>query len=184
MTRLGRYSLVGVLLTGILLSGWLSSRAMAAALSWDEASYDQLAPADTTETIPPGTTINMSNWQKYKKFMPVGMWSLWDGSQYYKLPPDAEIQTIANVSIPLPKKYQQDTEKYSSQVSPEAELVRRAGRKGLHGGAAVPESQRAQCRNGNCLQRVLCLYTSRNYYVHPSRFHDGPIRQQVGKRSA
>ena len=117
MTRLGRYSLVGVLLTGILLSGWLSSRAMAAALSWDEASYDQLAPADTTETIPPGTTINMSNWQKYKKFMPVGMWSLWDGSQYYKLPPDAEIQTIANVSIPLPKKYQQDTEKFSSQVS-------------------------------------------------------------------
>ena len=117
MTTLGRYSLIGVLLTGVLLSGWLSASAMAGALAWDAASYNQLAPSDTPDTIPPGTTITASNWQTYKKFMPVGLWSLWQGSQFYKLPADAQMVTAPNQSIALPKKYQQDTEKYSSQVS-------------------------------------------------------------------
>ncbi len=78
MTTLGRYSLIGVLFTGMLLSALFTS-ANAGAIPWDAASYAQLAPSDSPDTIPPGTTINASNWQKYKKFMPVGLWSLWDG---------------------------------------------------------------------------------------------------------
>src|SRR5208282_3128165 len=116
MTTLGRYSIIGVLLTGMLLSAALGSSALAGAIPWDAASYAQLATSDSPDTIPPGTTINMSNWQKYKKFMPVGLWSLWEGSQFYKLPAEAEMVTAPNESIPLPKKYQADTEKYSSQV--------------------------------------------------------------------
>ncbi len=117
MTTLGRYSLIGVLVTGLMLSARLSSTAIAGSMPWDGANYSQLAASDSSDTIPPGTTINMSNWQQYKKFMPVGMWSLWDGSLFYKLPADAQMVTAPNQSIPPPKKYLADTEKYSSQVS-------------------------------------------------------------------
>src|SRR5579859_6973999 len=105
MTTLGRYSLTGVLLAGLSLSAWLSSSAMAEPVRWDQASYAQLVAADSPDTIPPGTKINMSNWQNYKKFMPVGLWTLWEGKQFYKLPPEAELVVGPTTSIPLPKKY-------------------------------------------------------------------------------
>ncbi|HEV3110448.1 MAG TPA: DUF1329 domain-containing protein [Candidatus Binataceae bacterium] len=117
MSRVGEI-LIGVLL-GTFLVAWFSSSALAQVeqVPWDNKSYDQLLPADSPDTIPPGTKINMQNWQNYKKFMPVGLWVMWGGSQFYKLPPETELQVVANQSIPLPKKYLQDTEKYASQVS-------------------------------------------------------------------
>ena len=117
MSRVGKSSLIGILI-GALSGAWLASSAMAQVqVPWDQASYDQLATSDSSGTIPPGTHINMQNWQQYKKFMPVGLWVLFEGTQHWKLPADAELEVIANKRIPLPKKYQADTEKYSSQVS-------------------------------------------------------------------
>ncbi len=107
-----------ILLGSVLVLGGLRAPALAqvAAVMWDQASYDQLAAADSSDTIPPGTKITMQNWQQYKKFMPIGMQALWQGNFYWKMPSDAVIEVGAAKSIPLPKKYLQDTEKYSSQV--------------------------------------------------------------------
>src|SRR5579883_1096542 len=102
---------------GALLLGGLRSAAQAqTVVSWDNAAYEQMVSADSPDTIPPGTRITMQNWQQYKRFMPVGLQQLWQGQYFWKLPPDAEIDVAAGASIPLPKKVQQDTEKYSSQV--------------------------------------------------------------------
>ncbi len=116
MTR-GKLLVVGVLASALLLGTmWSTARALEM-VPWDPKNYDQLVPADSTETIAPGTKINMQNWQQYKKFMPYGLWVLWSGTQFYKLPQNTEMEVAANQHIPLPKKYLQDTEKYSSQVS-------------------------------------------------------------------
>ena len=117
MSKLGKV-LIGVILGALVsVTSWSSASAQIEAVPWDGKSYDQLLPADSSESIPPGTTINQQNWQNYKKFMPVGLWVLWSGTQFYKLPPNAELQVGPNQHIPLPKKYLADTEKYSSQVS-------------------------------------------------------------------
>jgi len=114
----GKLLVVGVLAGALLMIAMLSSAmAQVVQVPWDSKNYDQLAPADSPETVPPGTHITMQNWQQYKKFMPFGMWVLWGGQQFYKMPAEGEMVVVANKHIALPKKYLQDTEKYSSQVS-------------------------------------------------------------------
>jgi hypothetical protein len=111
-----RLSLAGMLTSGLLLT-WLWSSAMAQeTVMWDAKNYDALVAADSPDTIPPGTKITMQNWEKYKNFMPVGLQQLWARKFFWKLPTEAEIDVGPAHSYPLPKKYQQDTEKYSSQV--------------------------------------------------------------------
>src|SRR5690348_13025015 len=94
-------------LAGAMLLTFMSqpARSQVEQIPWDQKSYDQLAPADTSETIAPGTHINMQNWQQYKKFMPVGLWVLFGGNQHWKLPANAELEVGAPTHIPLPKKY-------------------------------------------------------------------------------
>jgi len=105
---------------GMLL---LCSTGIAAAqVSWNQQDYDGLAAADASKTIAPGTQINAQNWQQYKNFMPVGMQELWAGKFFFHLPDNAQMKVDAATATPLPKKYQEDTEKYASQVS----LVRNA----------------------------------------------------------
>ncbi|HEV3109471.1 MAG TPA: DUF1329 domain-containing protein [Candidatus Binataceae bacterium] len=97
---------------------WLCWSGIAAAqVSWSQPSYDSLAPADSSKTIPPGTRINAQNWQQYKDFMPVGMQGLWAGKFFWHLPDKAEMVVGATTPTPPPKKYQEDTEKYASQVT-------------------------------------------------------------------
>jgi len=67
--------------------------------------------------ITPGTTITMSNWQRYRQFMPDGMIDLFAGKYFWKMPPDVEMDIGPTVIHPLPKGYLEATEKYSSQVS-------------------------------------------------------------------
>ncbi len=104
--------LLGVLLLG---AAWAPAAAQTV-VPWDGSVYENMVSADSPDTIAPGTRITMQNWQQYKRFMPVGLQQLWQGQFYWKLPPDAEIDVTSSKSIPLPKKVQQDTEKYSSQV--------------------------------------------------------------------
>ena len=128
-----------VVLTAIGLV-WLCWSGIAAAqVSWSQQSYDSLTPADSSKMIPPGTRINARNWQQYKDFMPVGMQELWAGRFFWRLPQNAEMVVSATTPIPLPKKYQEDTEKYASQVS----LVKNADGgfdiKGYVAGAPFPK---------------------------------------------
>ena len=69
---------------------------------------------NSTDTIPAGTKITLANWQQYKKFMPLGMQLLYSGAFHWKISntPDYVIDVSPTVSIPKPKKYEQDTEKF------------------------------------------------------------------------
>ena len=97
---------------------WLCYAGSAAAQTpLNEASYNALVSADSAETIPPGTQITMQNWQQYKNFMPDGLQQLFAGKLSWSLPPETVMSVEATTPTPLPKKYQEDTEKYASQVS-------------------------------------------------------------------
>jgi hypothetical protein len=54
-------------------------------------------------TIPAGTRITVENWQNYKQFMPDGMIALFQGTHYWKMPPDAVMEVGPTVIHPLPK---------------------------------------------------------------------------------
>lgn len=74
------------------------------------------APTAQNATIPPGTRITPQNWQRYKQFMSLGMQALFSGRYFWKIPADSYIEVGTTVPIALPRKYQQDTERYASQV--------------------------------------------------------------------
>lgn len=77
------------------------------------------APAygEGNNTIPIGTVITKKNWEQYTDFMPKGMQELFRGEHFWKMPDDVEIHVGETVSIPQPKRYREDTEKYSGQVT-------------------------------------------------------------------
>jgi Protein of unknown function (DUF1329) len=66
--------------------------------------------------IGPGTVINQQNWRQYRNFMSEGLAALFQGDHFWHLPADLSIQVGPTISIPLPKKYLEDTSRYSSQV--------------------------------------------------------------------
>jgi Protein of unknown function (DUF1329) len=74
-------------------------------------------PVLTTATgITPGTIITHQNWQKYRQFMSEGLIALFDGKRFWRLPADLRIEVGPTISIPLPKRYLDDTARYASQV--------------------------------------------------------------------
>jgi Protein of unknown function (DUF1329) len=76
--------------------------------------------ADSSESaiteIEPGTVINHQNWRQYRNFMSVGLAALFLGDHFWHLPAGLSIRVGPTISIPLPKKYLEDTSKYSSKV--------------------------------------------------------------------
>lgn len=70
----------------------------------------------TDDTIPPGTTITMQNWQQYQQYMPDGMVALFEGKYFWKMPADVKMEVGPTVIHPLPKTYMDATEKYSGQT--------------------------------------------------------------------
>jgi hypothetical protein len=73
-------------------------------------------PAVSKAVIPPGTVITMANWRQYEQFMPDGMIALFEGSYFWKMPPDVQMTVGPTVINPLPKDYLAATEKYSAQT--------------------------------------------------------------------
>ena len=67
-------------------------------------------------SISPGTRVNKRNWRQYSEFMSAGLWALFSGDYFWKIPDGAEIQVGRAVSIPLPRQYRQDTATFSGQV--------------------------------------------------------------------
>src|SRR5216683_8130306 len=82
------------------------------------AGADSKAASDGAagDTIPPGTKITMGNCQHYKEFMSDGMVALFQGTYFWKMPPDVEMDVGPTIIHPLPKGYLSATEKYASQV--------------------------------------------------------------------
>ena len=66
--------------------------------------------------IAPGTIINDKNWRQYSPYMSEGLIALFEGTHFWRMPAGLEIDTGPTISIPLPKKYLDDTTRYSSKV--------------------------------------------------------------------
>ncbi len=94
-----------------------SKRVVLTALTSDSIG----AVSTEADTIPPGTKINLSNWQRYQQFMTEGTKLIFAGDHFWSVPKNAEI--TVGPTIPIggrPKLYIDYTEKYGSQ----AKLVR------------------------------------------------------------
>jgi hypothetical protein len=74
------------------------------------------ASPGATTSIGSGATITQQNWQQYRQFMSMGLAVLFEGKEFWHLPADLRIEVGPTISIPLPKKYLDDTAKYSKQV--------------------------------------------------------------------
>jgi hypothetical protein len=72
--------------------------------------------ASSEEGLPPGTVINMQNWQQYKQYMPDGMQEMFKGTYFWKFPPDFQIVTGPSHHVTPPQSFLDYTEKYSGQV--------------------------------------------------------------------
>jgi hypothetical protein len=85
---------------------------------FDARLYAALAPADSRQSIAPGTRITLQNWRQYRGFMPIGMQALFSGQYPWKIGPGPEytMEVGPTIHIPLSRKYLADTEKYSGQV--------------------------------------------------------------------
>lgn len=64
----------------------------------------------------PGTVITMSNWQQYKDCFSEGVQGLFQGTYFWKMPPDVEMPVGKPHTWTLPKQYVEATEKYGSQT--------------------------------------------------------------------
>ncbi|MGH7934361.1 MAG: DUF1329 domain-containing protein [Candidatus Binataceae bacterium] len=89
--------------------------------------------------IPVGTKITMSNWRQYKDFMPDGMIKLFEGTYFWKMPADVEINIGPTYNYPLPKSYMEATEKYSGQVQLVQEADGRWKLANFQGGRPFPD---------------------------------------------
>ncbi len=71
----------------------------------------------TEGSIPqPGTVITMQNWQQYKDVMEQGLQMLFSGQYFWKFPADFRMEIGPTHDYPLPRRYLEDTEKYSKLV--------------------------------------------------------------------
>jgi hypothetical protein len=73
------------------------------------------AASDTTGT-PVNTTITLQNWEQYRQFMSEGLIALFAGTHFWHMPADLRIEVGPTQSLPLPRRYLEDTEKYASEV--------------------------------------------------------------------
>jgi hypothetical protein len=78
--------------------------------------HEKKSPASAVAVIPPGTTITVSNWQRYSEYMPTGMTELFKGNQFWRMPSDLEIVVGPTVPEQLPIGYTKATVRYSPDV--------------------------------------------------------------------
>jgi hypothetical protein len=64
----------------------------------------------------PGTTITKANWQSFRDCFSDGVQLLWQGTNFWKMPDDAEVHVGPQHSWTLPKPFVEATEKYGGQT--------------------------------------------------------------------
>jgi len=86
--------------------------------AFDPANYAALAAADSSDTIAPDTKITLENWQQYKKFLPIGVQAMFSQRYLWKIGAGPEFAMVVGPTTPIPmaRKLQEDTEKYSGQT--------------------------------------------------------------------
>ena len=68
------------------------------------------------DDLPSGTIITTQNWAQYQRFMSQGLVALFKGDFFWHMPKNLQIEVGATSSIPLPKKYLDDTARYAAGV--------------------------------------------------------------------
>jgi hypothetical protein len=98
--------------------GFSVAGAAQAQIKFDPSNYNTLVSADSPDTIPPGTRITLENWQRYQKFMPIGVQAMFSQRYPFKIGdgPEFAMEVGPTVSIPLAKRLKEDTEKYAGQT--------------------------------------------------------------------
>ena len=98
------------ILTGVVAAQQLDT--------FDQKLIDEMVPANSAETIPPGTRITTANWQQYRKFMPISLQAFMSGKFFWKMGtgPEDYLEVGPTQQMFLPTKYLADTEKYSGQA--------------------------------------------------------------------
>jgi hypothetical protein len=81
-----------------------------------QRAAQEASAAAAEATLAPGTKITMANWQQYKQFMPDGMIALFQGTYFWKMPQDVEMDVGPTQVFPAPRGYLEATEKYGSQT--------------------------------------------------------------------
>ena len=103
---------IALLLAFWMLTGPVWSRAQNPPV----ATTGVVQPAAAISSIAPGTAITMDNWRQYRDFMPDGVIALFEGTYFWKMPPEIRIEVAPTDLHPLPQNYLTATEKYSAQV--------------------------------------------------------------------
>jgi hypothetical protein len=113
-----RIFLLSPLLLAIVAFMAPGALAQVAQLKFDPQAYASLVDADSPDTIPVGTKITLQNWQKYRRYMPVGLQAIYEGKYHWKIGsgPDFTVEVGPTIPIPMPSKFASDTEKYSGQT--------------------------------------------------------------------
>jgi hypothetical protein len=97
--------------------------------------------AEAAATIPPGTVITAHNWQQYRQFMTDGMQAMFQGTYFWKMPPDIQMEIGPTVVEPLPRNYLAATEKYASQIKIAEPADGGLTLENYHGGIPFPAPQ-------------------------------------------
>jgi len=92
-------------------------------------------------TVPTSGTITMSNWQQYKQFIPHGMQKLFEGTYYWKMPQDVQINLAPAKYDFLPSTWVAATEQYGSQTSVTILPNGHYQIQNYHGGTPFPNPQ-------------------------------------------
>jgi hypothetical protein len=66
--------------------------------------------------VPPGTKITTQNWQKYRDFMSYGTQTIFMRTSHWAMPDNLEMDVGPTTSMPLPRTFLEDTEKYGKQA--------------------------------------------------------------------
>ena len=96
-----------------------TAQAVFAEMMFDPQHYRDLVDTSSSQTIPPGTKITLQNWRQYKNFMPVWLQATYSGDYHWHIGSGPEFTIVVGPTsnFPLPKKFQEDTEKYHGQVT-------------------------------------------------------------------
>ena len=116
MKRLGTLLGSALLLAGLIFLGQ-TTPARGQGISFDLNNYKQMADADSSATIAPGTKITLANWQQYKQFMPVALQAAFSGKYTFHLTDDPMYTLVVapTTHVGAPRQFLSDGESIHHQ---------------------------------------------------------------------
>jgi hypothetical protein len=164
MKRLWRVTAMGLLLLALPTLGWTQG-------TTDRSEMDQwVKDTQNQGPSPVGARITMANWQQYKQFMPLGMQKLFQGTYFWKMPANVEINVGPVVSNTfLPKTWVEATEKYGPQTQVEVLPNGHYVIKNYHGGTPFPNPQEPH-KGWKILANVFWGYVPSVYVNGPNNY--------------